>query len=490
MSSSQIKKVSLLEASRHHSTPNATSLNTTDISLNNTNLESYKKALHNIVRRLNKTPTQSSTNNKSAIRRSETKLNKTQQAVYNTACATNSSTTNIQKHYITSGLSNANKAQPNPKRSQSNDGSAAYKGNRDLLNKSMQENCRKESLPLNVAKSISNNRSDKIDTCEIDDIGEEKVSRGEPQKTQESALNTTILHEVNLNTIDNGGDKSLRDLVHKYQLRDAMHRQEILKLKKANDMMRSHFQDLEKELEKVNQNREVDKKYINRLESENIQLKDKLRQESNKSPITTTITSDKENKYLKMIEDLKGQVASLSAEKKLVEHLLKNSLLQNDSSKENNIKLDKRYSVATTASMDNPKLLGISNKNLDVATRVKTDNYVKKTLDTEGNDENDYPTYAQFKALNTSVNATAAKGSVKEDRVLKEAKEASLSINFAKINMFLNEGSVSELHEDCEEAYPNKVVPPKLNTQSLKERMDMTQFRLDLTRISKNRKVD
>ncbi len=190
MSASQLKKVSLLEAARHNSTPNTARLNTTDISLNHTNLESYKKALHNIVRRLNKTPTQSSSNNKSAVRRSESKLNKTQQSVYNTTCAPNSSTTNIPKHYITSGLNNARKVQPtrpNPKRSQSNDGSAVYKGNKDSLNKSMQENGRKESLPLNVTKSISNNSSDKTDTYIIDDIGEEKVSRGEPLKTQESA---------------------------------------------------------------------------------------------------------------------------------------------------------------------------------------------------------------------------------------------------------------------------------------------------------------
>ncbi len=36
-----------------------------------------------------------------------------------------------------------------------------------------------------------------------------------------------------------------------------MHRQEILKLKKSNDMIRSHFHELEKEGEKENQNREV-----------------------------------------------------------------------------------------------------------------------------------------------------------------------------------------------------------------------------------------
>jgi len=251
MSTCHIKKVSLLDASKNYSSP-ATTLNTTDISLNNASLESYKKALHNIVRRLNKTP---SSNSKSLIRRSESKLNQTQQPLYNSNAASSSNLQNHKKHYVSNSYSSKN--QSTPKRSQSIEANN-YKATKDVLNKSMNEvYMRKESLPNNIAKSVSINKLDKQSASDLNDIMEEKLTRAETSYTQDPNINATILHEVNLNSLDQESEKKLRDLVHKYQLRDVVNRQEILKLKKSNDSLKSQVDRLDKELEKSNKNREL-----------------------------------------------------------------------------------------------------------------------------------------------------------------------------------------------------------------------------------------
>lgn len=46
-------------------------------------------------------------------------------------------------------------------------------------------------------------------------------------------------------------------MIHKYQLRDAIHRQEINKLTKANELLKEHVKSVEKELEKTKKNREL-----------------------------------------------------------------------------------------------------------------------------------------------------------------------------------------------------------------------------------------
>ena len=303
MSMCQIKKVSLLEASRHHSTPSAT-LNTTEISLTNANLENYKKALHNIVRRLNKTP---SASNKGSLRRSESKLNQSQQTMYQTTYNHNSN----KKHHVSSN--SITKNQSVPKRSSSNEGSA-YRPSRDLLNKSMHEPyMRKESLSSNLMKSVSI-KPEKTEPQELDGIAEEKILRGgESIFGSENAGNSTILQEVNINNFEVDGDKKLRDLLHKFQLRDAVHRQEIIKLKKSNDLLRSHVKDLEKEIDRSNQKKDLvsykyslrsnsiqERKYTQKLENELSNLKEKIRIESaEKRNVSQNAFENKENKYCK-----------------------------------------------------------------------------------------------------------------------------------------------------------------------------------------------
>jgi len=115
---------------------------------------------------------------------------------------------------------------------------------------------RKESISVNIAKSVSINKFEKQVTQELDNIAEERFMKTEASYGDHT-LNATILHEVNLNNLDTESEKKLRDLVHKYQLRDVVHRQEILKLKKTNDSMKAIIERLEKELDKVTKNRDL-----------------------------------------------------------------------------------------------------------------------------------------------------------------------------------------------------------------------------------------
>ncbi len=244
MSSCHIKKVSLLEPPRPQASPLTNTLNTTDISMNNASLESYKKALHNIVRRLNKTP---SCNSKTLLRRSESKLNNTQQSLFNSS---NYVSTNPKKHHVSMSYC---RNQVSPKRSQSIE---LYKGSKDMLNKSMQEvPTHKDSISMHLAKSVSINKFDKT-SHEFNQMTEEKLIKTEANY-QDQAVNSTILHDVNLNNCDSENEKKLKDLVQKYQLRDVVHRQEILKLKKSNDSMKLLVERLEKELDRANKNREL-----------------------------------------------------------------------------------------------------------------------------------------------------------------------------------------------------------------------------------------
>jgi len=507
MSSCHIKKVSLLDASKNYSSP-ATTLNTTDISLNNASLESYKKALHNIVRRLNKTP---SSNSKSLIRRSESKLNQTQQPLYNSNAASSSNLQNQKKHYVSNSYSGKN--QSTPKRSHSIEANH-YKTNKDMLNKSMNEAyMRKDSLPNNITKSVSINKLDKQSTPELNDITEEKLARAETSYTQEATVNATILHEVNLNSLDQESEKKLRDLVHKYQLRDVVNRQEILKLKKSNDSLKSQVDRLDKELEKSNKNRELDKKYIYKLETELGHMKEKSRLGSaDKRPSTANNYDNKENKYLKMIEDLKAQVSTLTTEKKVVEHLLKNSLLQNEMSKDKeNTRIDKRLNSSSMSISNNQaKVLNTmestsygvnSSKNLNIGARVKTDSFVKKAAENENlNDENDFSTHARQPPQSQSfvgVPNLPMRNEKVTDGYLKEVRDNHTNMTMGKMtNLFTTTTDANptletvECHDEGDEGYPLKVVQPRLGAKSLKERIDMSQFKLDLTRISKGRKAD
>ena len=72
-----------------------------------------------------------------------------------------------------------------------------------------------------------------------------------------SNLNLTFLQDLN----DQPNDKHFQELVHRFQLRDAIHRQEINKLKGSNELLRSHIISLEEEVKKFTKSR-VNVKFV------------------------------------------------------------------------------------------------------------------------------------------------------------------------------------------------------------------------------------
>jgi len=199
---------------------------------------------------------------------------------------------------------------------------------------------------------------------------------------------------------------------------------------------------------------------------------------------------------VRVIDELKAQVNTLNSEKKLAESLLKNALLQNDMSKEN-LKGDKKiqskiYSITESASVG---LTSSKSMNFGAKMKVdslKADSLIKKSSEIENvNDENDFSAHARQPPQNQSFVGMPSKYD-KTEVLLKNAKERSM--NLGKINKLLNGGEnlvdMLDLSSEIEETFPDKVVPPRLKDKSLKERIDMSQFKLDFTRIGKPRKVE
>jgi len=234
----------------------------------------------------------------------------------------------------------------------------------------------------------------------------------------------------------------------------------------------------------------LDKRYIKKLEEESNTLKEKLRLETSEKK--GILSETKENQYLKIIEDLKAQVANLCTEKKLVEQLLKNSLVQRESSKEMT-KEDRRLSTGILSTLENSSLAIGTCKYSNSKDKVKNNTFIKKTLMDTTNNENDYAAHGQYQPINSSLAAMSVKLE-KDLENLKEIKQqVTSSINFEKIHRGPESNIMTEPVETAEEgdeAFPSKVFHPRLNERSLKERIDLSQFKLDLTRISKNRRVE
>lgn len=190
---------------------------------------------------------------------------------------------------------------------------------------------------------------------------------------------------------------------------------------------------------------------------------------------------------------MKAQISNISSEKKLVEHLLKNALTQHDQNKS-----DKPPSSGSNKVFDLAAYATSSTKySTNAGGRPKPDAFAKKTSAIKiYNDENDYASYSQSQTANSSFVANSVKTN-KDYETLKEVKPtSSVLANLANGNMnrVLQEGNannaaVENIPTESEEAFPTKVFHPQTNEKSLKERIDMSKFKLDLSVISKNRKV-
>jgi len=196
------------------------------------------------------------------------------------------------------------------------------------------------------------------------------------------------------------------------------------------------------------------------------------------------MAENKENQYLKIIDDLKAQNSNLGSEKKLVEHLLKNALQQKENGKE-----DKKLSNEILNTLESSNLAITSCKYSNTKERAKTVTNAKKpTPAANFNDENDYGYHSQYQALHSSFVSMQGKPKKESENL----KQVNTSLTVAKSNEINEEHIMKAVvqTEEGDEPFPKKVFHPRLNEKSLKERIDMSQFKLDLTRISKSRKVE
>ena len=120
---------------------------------------------------------------------------------------------------------------------------------------------------LNISSNINDkgnqkitvNSSKKVKNIMFNEKIKENIDNSIKIKKNESAsnLNLTFLQDLN----DQPNDKNFQELVHRFQLRDAIHRQEINKLKGSNELLKSHITSLEEQIKKFTKSR-VNVKFI------------------------------------------------------------------------------------------------------------------------------------------------------------------------------------------------------------------------------------
>jgi hypothetical protein len=225
-------------------TNSASRLDTKEISLNQS-LDSYKKALHTIVKKLNRS-TSTEKMNKSR-RTNEKAVNQSYSQHFNNTSTANKSPSNSN---ILADVTNQD-----PKHKRTNSGSGD-RYNPKSLSKSVYESfLNNSSSTSKLNKSINSSKYIvKTDTYEEkENIDYSRILK----KESHSQLNNSILNTGDVSTIETECDEKLKEMIHKYQLRDAMHRQEIGKLKKAHDLYKAQMKNMQDELEKFYKNRDL-----------------------------------------------------------------------------------------------------------------------------------------------------------------------------------------------------------------------------------------
>jgi hypothetical protein len=242
----QTKRIDLVEKTKPNN--KSMSLITRD-TLINTNLESYKKALTNIVGKMSRTPSAENVSRPKSIERKPS--NPPNYPVYNINVLNNNVSS---KYFINSSFNETSSNTPNltkHKRSSSNE---KLTQKRDLLNRSAFDTfTRNDVFQKRMNRSMSTNKIPRENTEERDI----NTSTLKIDPANHSNINLTFLQDNGITNPDTEDEQGLRELIHKYQLRDAIHRQEINKLTKANELLRTHIKNLEKEMEKIKKNREL-----------------------------------------------------------------------------------------------------------------------------------------------------------------------------------------------------------------------------------------
>jgi hypothetical protein len=225
-------------------TNSASRLDTKEISLNQS-LDSYKKALHTIVKKLNRS---TSTEKAAKSRRANEKaVNQSYNQHFNILNTTNKSPSNSNI------LADVTNHEAKHKRTSSGSGDR-YKpkcSSQSVYESFLNNSCSTSKLNKSINSSKYVLKTDTYDDKE--NIDYNRILKKESQ----TQLNNSILNTGDVSTIETECDDRLKEMIHKYQLRDAMHRQEITKLKKANDLYKSQMKTMQEEIEKLYKNRDL-----------------------------------------------------------------------------------------------------------------------------------------------------------------------------------------------------------------------------------------
>jgi hypothetical protein len=234
----QPRRIDLIDQSRPGSSQGM--LNTKEISLNHS-LDNYRKALQQMVKKIHRTP-------------SNERLSKGKKTSDRSVTPTyHVSVLNASFHGkagLNQSFAETNNAQNKNKMNDS--GEKALKRKEGVT--SIYETFLRSDSSGKLSKSVSTNKlSAKLDNHE----DKENIDLRLLKNASNNTLNVTLFQEHDLNIPEMEADNKVKELIHKYQLRDAIHRQEIAKLKKSNETLKNQTRTLQEELEKVNKNREL-----------------------------------------------------------------------------------------------------------------------------------------------------------------------------------------------------------------------------------------
>jgi hypothetical protein len=190
------------------------------------------------------------------------------------------------------------------------------------------------------------------------------------------------------------------------------------------------------------------------------------------------------NILVKIIEELNKKISNITAEKKLVEDLLKNALLQNEISKKKEREREKQQQPRHVLASLDLNVLKNSNR-----TSSGHQSFVLKA-----SNERESTNATQTSQRNSVGSPTVAISLVPDkDEEMQRADTSFLNTPQAQakflqqINNVADVEEIPEADEESERFLSNRVRPPQ-PTISLKDKFDMSQLKLDLTQVLKNRK--
>lgn len=226
------------------------------------------------------------------------------------------------------------------------------------------------------------------------------------------------------------------------------------------------------------------------MEGELQSLREKEKQRANEKKYN----SPKENmKYsiipflflpsVKIIEELNRKIVNMSAEKKLVEDLLKNALLQNEIAKKKSTATPQQRTALASIDLNIPNPPKSSNRK---------DGSNRKDQSSDNMSTN-YSQPSQSGSQRTSSNsAHFINTQPEEDNYYQNQTYFYTQANKSQLLTPGHMAEVPECDEESDRYLSNRVTPANTSTCSnngtAKEKFDLSQLRLDLSQVIKNRK--